>query len=104
MPYSTLVPTHSVHSSKRNRIENISQVFRLPDQPICRAFPSFPTVTYIPYADIVAFVPGYGGGSATDFNRLPCSPKEKNYRRAVSKSSAFRGIISWCNGRFENRP
>jgi len=42
------------------------QVFRLPDHSTCRAFPSLSDSGII-----TAFVPGYGGGSATDFHRLP---------------------------------
>ena len=30
--------------------------------------------------DIAALVPGYGGGSATDFNRLPCPAKNGYYK------------------------
>jgi hypothetical protein len=41
------------------------QVFRLPDRSTCRAFPS------VRQWRLAAFVPGYGGGSATDFHRLP---------------------------------
>ncbi|GEM_PF-7094779 len=47
----------------------VRPVFWLPDQPKHRAFPFF-----IHSGLVAMFVPGYSGGSATDFHRLPVKP------------------------------
>jgi hypothetical protein len=56
---------HPVHEAQSKHV--VLQVFRLPDHPTCRAFPSHSDSGFI-----AVLVSGYGGGSATDFNRLPC--------------------------------
>ena len=46
MPFFILDNFRYIQSSGRNRTEKSFQVFRLPDRPTHRAFPSFPTVAY----------------------------------------------------------
>jgi len=68
MPFFILI-IRNVQTSERGA-NIIFQVFRLPDHSTHRAFPSVMTVA-LSNPGYAAFVPGYGGGSATDFNRLP---------------------------------
>jgi len=54
------------------------QVFRLPDHSFCRAFPSLKDS-----GNHAAFVPGYGGGTATDSHRLPFQPNGPRSNRIL---------------------
>ncbi len=60
------VPQHALPKPGEDTdIIKFEQVFRLPGRPTDRTFPSCWTVVS------AVFVSGYGGGSATDFHRLP---------------------------------
>ena len=80
----------------------IRQVFWLPDLPICHTFPSFRTVVFH-----VAFVPGYSGGPATDFHRLPLSAFSKtDYRKKMhfAREKNKSDIIRRKEGCFQQLP
>ena len=83
-PFLILGFIRGIHSSEYNAYKLLSRSsgFRI----VLLAAPSHRYRQWRISLDIAAFVPGYGGGFATAFNRLPCT-KSVKYRQSVLKLS-----------------